>query len=794
MGGSSSVFLTEDLANKLSTKSIKEFYAFENECIDGQLSIAEMHELFSKKYDELLFKDTEDHSMKPGMTKQTVSNEKLRTRRLTRRITSLNRRGWGTDAAAIAHAELRAEVNERYSKVSKTAAAVETKHKPAPSQQSISPSKGSGKKDKGSQIIGRTFGSLSTPSLIRNRLVPPPRQGSPSAAGSNPGSRNAIPLRQVRTKQEQAQSMNKSRSTRSTSSLADKGMINATSTTTTASSPSSRVTTAECARRVDSESDMSDGGGNTTHNPAIERCTSASSDESGTSGFFSESDDEETLAGLTFLSKDNKEKEAMPAWRRRLSAIPEHFECRLCRKIFNSQSMLDTHVQHSQIHRQAVLEQRRRYAAAFAETERLQKLLRFTVQRFQETLQAQRAYREGSISLSRLLRWQRAIGRVIASFATKKFHAIISDLDEQRRRAEAPQVAPAVWLHTTTRFFWRVKARFGVTAYFHPTQRCLEIVAQLLVDDESAELTEEKMIQQQLAIMGSSSKTKNLNLHAINTEKKNEKKKENPVQRIFLDVAQLIDLDNKRTAHHLTLHRQLMLQSFDDNINNNGNHPLALASVDSIDSTLGPTAVGIASSSSHQQQQQQFLRRGSLDSLSIADGNNTANDDFYVVPEQAHRPHYHQFTEDATPIDKDDYVPDRMLVKEVLHRIKADYAAVADGDLTVDQCLYFDASKYITSPVLPDSPKDIITSESLGAFKVYRQDEVREKLQQVLQHHQLLSEAVEKAEEFSTRASEAIDRSSLEDQLIVIQQTTPKSPSSPYTPSRGPKRRPGLMA
>jgi len=135
-------------------------------------------------------------------------------------------------------------------------------------------------------------------------------------------------------------------------------------------------------------------------------------------------------------------------------------------------------------------------------------------------------------------------------------------------------------------------------------------------------------------------------------------------------------------------------------------------------------------------------------------------------------------------------------VKEVLHRIKADYTAVADGRIEMHQCLYFDASKYIESPVLSEQPKDIIiASESLGAFKVYRREEVREKLQQVLQDHQLLSQAVEKAEEFSARASEAIDRSSLEDKLIVLkdESVVPKSPSSPHTPSRGPTRRPGVI-
>jgi hypothetical protein len=157
-----------------------------------------------------------------------------------------------------------------------------------------------------------------------------------------------------------------------------------------------------------------------------------------------------------------------------------------------------------------------------------------------------------------------------------------------------------------------------VTAYFHPTPRCLEIVAQLLSDDDSKKKDEDMYANTTKPAAGKT----------VNTEEQTQQK---PVQRIFLDVAKLVDLNNKRVVHgHMNFHRQSLAQTTTDQ-HHQDNFLLASASVDSIDSTLGPS-----SSFVQQQQQQEFLRLGSLDSLSVADNMNE-DDNRFLIPEQAHQ-------------------------------------------------------------------------------------------------------------------------------------------------------------
>ena len=79
---------------------------------------------------------------------------------------------------------------------------------------------------------------------------------------------------------------------------------------------------------------------------------------------------------LSSRSHDSNAKvnSTTPKLKKVLSSIPESYECRLCKKKFPSKALLDTHLTHSQIHRQALLELRTKYAQIYADVERMDKV------------------------------------------------------------------------------------------------------------------------------------------------------------------------------------------------------------------------------------------------------------------------------------------------------------------------------------------------------------------------------------------------------------------------------------
>ncbi|RYG95870.1 hypothetical protein EON65_55285 [archaeon] len=81
-------------------------------------------------------------------------------------------------------------------------------------------------------------------------------------------------------------------------------------------------------------------------------------------------DDESSCDEHDFTMRNHNNLHTSPL-KKVLSSIPESYECRLCKKKFPSKALLDTHLTHSQIHRQALLELRKKYAQIYADVERM---------------------------------------------------------------------------------------------------------------------------------------------------------------------------------------------------------------------------------------------------------------------------------------------------------------------------------------------------------------------------------------------------------------------------------------
>ncbi len=153
----------------------------------------------------------------------------------------------------------------------------------------------------------------------------------------------------------------------------------------------------------------------------------------------------------------------------------EEFECKLCRKSFNSKSRLDRHLRFSEIHRQTLISLKERF---FDDANGLDSLAKKAIEHFQESFKASYSYLDGDLNLNRL-RWKKAIGKVVSRFIARKYETFVSQLHHSQ--LHPPLIDDKIiLLHTDHKFFWRSKSRFLFHFYFHEMYDCIEVIPQLL--------------------------------------------------------------------------------------------------------------------------------------------------------------------------------------------------------------------------------------------------------------------------------------------------------------------------
>lgn len=395
MGGASSVFLTPDLCQKLTEKSIIEFHQFETDCISRNLSADEIHDSLSAKYEALLLRD-HDFSSYPKYVKpsspvgkkpynrnnnrwhsskqqskgiaNSVSMKCLpselkggSSRRLhsstassRQRVTKSSKWEVTVDNATKAkqRAELRSKIYQQYSSL------------PTPRSSKTNPST-SLKTNKLDE--NRAFGGSSTSAL---RRIPQKGQKTAVRTGS---------LETMRTIDDNDENEN------------HRGILLASSMSCDDLSTLGGVPFLEggdsCVSYDVQEEEYSP-------NPYFQFKSMDENDN------LDGDKNEEVVVGF----HDNEDQDNL-----NLKLPPEgvcqgvsqspslvldgssccndsvinnnHFECRLCRRKFNSSLLLETHIAFSQVHRLALEELRERYSKGHEEADRLGKLLRTTVER-----------------------------------------------------------------------------------------------------------------------------------------------------------------------------------------------------------------------------------------------------------------------------------------------------------------------------------------------------------------------------------------------------------------------------
>lgn len=211
-----------------------------------------------------------------------------------------------------------------------------------------------------------------------------------------------------------------------------------------------------------------------------------------------ETDDESASVCSTMTEQSEEvaeEVQGVQGLRKVLSMIPEaesrwggdlrSFACKLCKKHFPSQALLDTHLSYSQLHRQNLLDLRSRYSHAYAAADRMDSMLKKTVDQFYSLLSLQRL-RKQQMKVSTKSRWQAAAAMVMKQCSARRYAVLLEEMNEQQveqtthSSSSCHHPPPLLLSEEESKFFWRSKARFALRYYLHEHFNCVEVVPQLL--------------------------------------------------------------------------------------------------------------------------------------------------------------------------------------------------------------------------------------------------------------------------------------------------------------------------
>jgi hypothetical protein len=364
---------------------------------------------------------------------------------------------------------------------------------------------------------------------------------------------------------------------------------------------------------------------------------------------------------------------------------PEDFECKLCQKHFNSRARLDRHLKYSEVHRYTLIALKEKF---FEDADGLENLAKKAINHFQDSAAATHSYLDGQLNIQRL-RWKKAIGKVVSRFIARKYENIVNQLQSSFNGMNTSTTQKKVSLiHTDCKFFWRIKSRFIFHFYYHESFDCIEIIPQLLP-----------------TILLNSEKNSN------NNDDGNQSIYSRGEQIPTTDVLQiqkafLTDAEDRhhfetipdsprfyidcRTIQRILLQHEIRIpeESGDENVNNNNSS----------------VSAGVISSK-------------------------------YLIG--------------STKSTYTSSVTDLEMCKFLMSKFKVDYNLIEDG-ITVEKAVYFEDQHVLKNneiipinTVIPTGLKPV----NLETVKLYEQWEIKTKLNEITQSHQLLNEAVNKAEE-----------------------------------------------
>ncbi len=174
------------------------------------------------------------------------------------------------------------------------------------------------------------------------------------------------------------------------------------------------------------------------------------------------------------------------------------FECKLCKKIFDTKNMLETHYAYSQMHAKNIQERDAKFVLAYKNAERLAKLARDTVSCFKDKVAAGKAMKrckaDGFMSLNQY-RWRHAVSKTIDRFLATHYEQVLETLSFTPFDSKDVKL-----LYSGTKLFWRVKSTFSIHIYLHVVSDTVEIIPQLLpnlevVTDEKGERSRHETVQ-----------------------------------------------------------------------------------------------------------------------------------------------------------------------------------------------------------------------------------------------------------------------------------------------------------
>lgn len=529
MGGTGSVFLQAD--SGADEKTVRAFQEFENECISRNLRANDIYDLLNQKYDYLLGQEVE-HKIKQleskvekaqqstTTSKQPSKNAKdvpaegslrkskshvggtLQQHQLQPRIYHVPQKsslhagsnnGVSSEPssmhtpAPIPHYQLphnsgrivsannsrRLASHHENSPSAPNSAHRRNNELPPINQQQHVPQSSRKPPVPRAPVVGKTFGTLSTPVL---RPLKTTTKNSTSSAMQGSASSSALPPLVTQASVERS------------------------------SSSDSLTVAEEFAMLGDAEEDTDDES-DPQRAHVGNRLRSHSLDDEEEEYDDNEEGNRTVLGHIKSVEELEKQKALPPIKdvdlsRRRTSTFEQpvvpHFECKLCQKKFGNAELLETHIAFSQMHKSNVQCVRDRYSKALEDADNLGLLLKKTTERFQHALELKRSYNDGKISQERM-RWQRAIGKVISHFTAQKIEKIMQDLHASEMSTGVPGTlssdidsrfsSPGVLMFTSSRFFWRTRSRFTVHVFYHQHCHTLEILSILHLDTPIASPT-----------------------------------------------------------------------------------------------------------------------------------------------------------------------------------------------------------------------------------------------------------------------------------------------------------------
>jgi hypothetical protein len=150
------------------------------------------------------------------------------------------------------------------------------------------------------------------------------------------------------------------------------------------------------------------------------------------------------------------------------------FECELCKKIFDTKNMLDTHVGYSQMHAKALAERDLKFRAAYEGAEHLARLAKSSVLVMKDKLSLRKEFEDGFMTLNKY-RWKHAVSKVIDRYLASHYEEVVRGLSFTPFASSEVKL-----LYSGTKFFWRIKATFNIHIYLHVNSDCVEVIPQLL--------------------------------------------------------------------------------------------------------------------------------------------------------------------------------------------------------------------------------------------------------------------------------------------------------------------------